>query len=148
MNIACIYATKTNHSKKIAESIAQTLDIPAQDVRTHPDLQNVDLLFVVGGIYGSQSLPVLLDYLHQLEANSVKRAALVTSSFSKGAPQGQVREILRQKGVSVFEEECFCQGSFLFLKLGHPNAKERDAAAAFARKIRRACKDQDSASSV
>ena len=47
MKTALLYATRTDHSKKIADAIAKSLQIKAQDVKTKPELQEVDLLFVV-----------------------------------------------------------------------------------------------------
>ena len=136
MNVAVIYATKTKHSKKIAESIANALNVDALDVRSSPVLSGVDLLYIVGGIYGGQSLPVLLNYVGTLDGSNIKQAVLITSCASKKSPQTQVRQRLQQKGINVLEEEFLCQGSFLFLSMGHPNKLDLENAAAFALQIR------------
>ncbi len=46
MKCGIIYHTKTGHSRKIAKAIAQELDIEAQDVKSKPVMNDVDLLFI------------------------------------------------------------------------------------------------------
>jgi flavodoxin len=116
-----VYATKTRHSKKIAEAIAQALGVKADNIEERPVPQPADLLFIVGGIYGGQCHPALLTYAEKLDASLVKRAVLVTSSVSvTGRKQTALREVLVKKGVTV-ADELTCTGALLFVKLGHPN---------------------------
>ncbi|WP_373482822.1 hypothetical protein [Acetobacterium sp.] len=82
MKTAVIYATKTKHSKKLAEAIGLSLNINVQNITENPALHDVDLLFIVGGIYGGASMPALLSYIKTLEAPVPKYAALVTSCAS------------------------------------------------------------------
>ncbi len=132
MRTALIYATKTGHSKKLAEAIANELKITALNINTDPKLEDMDLLFIVGGIYGNQSLPELLVYLKRLDGKKVKKAILITSCASKKTKQKAAREILTEKGIAVDEEEFICQGSFLIMGMGHPDKNDLDNAAAFA----------------
>lgn len=130
-NVRILYATKTRHSKKLADAIGEALGVSAENVTARPRLSDVDLLFIVGGIYGGESLPSLLDYVRTLDSASVRRAALVTSCASKKNRQDSVRKLLEEKGIAV-ADEWICQGSFLFMGLGHPNAAELSEAARFA----------------
>lgn len=133
MEIGLVYATKTGHSKKIADEIASVLGIQAQNVVSNPQTANLDLLFVVGGIYGNKSLPEMINYVKSLNAGNVKQAVLITSCVSKRSPQAEVRGILTGNGISV-ADEFICQGNFLFFGMGHPNTKEIESASEFARK--------------
>ena len=45
-----IYATKTRHSKKIAEAIGKALDIIPYNIASDPVIKETDFLFIVGGI--------------------------------------------------------------------------------------------------
>ncbi len=134
MNIALIYATKTGHSRKIAQAAAAALGVKALDLRTNPKIGDVDQLFVVGGIYGGVSAPELLEYVRGLEKGQVKRAAIMTSSVSQSARQTDLRAALLAKGIDVMEEEFKCRGAFLFIGIGRPNAEDLNSAAAFAAK--------------
>jgi len=132
MNIKLVYGTKTSHSRKLAENIARELNIEAQNIANCPHCENVDLLFLAGGIYGGESLPQMLEYVKLIDETQVKNAALITSCVSKKMYQESVRRALLDKGIQVVDE-FVCQGSFLFFGLGHPNKKDIDSAVAFAR---------------
>ncbi len=118
--IKIVYATKTKHSKKIALAIAGALNVEAENIADNPILGSVDLLFIAGGIYGGTSLPSLLEFAKTLEKENIQRVIFVTSSVKKIQGQDAVRKILEEKGIPVIDE-IHCQGSFLFMKFGHPN---------------------------
>lgn len=130
---AIVYATLTGHSKNIAGAMGQALGIRAENAAARPVLGNIDLLFIVGGIYGGNSLPALLNFVKTVDAQSVKKAALVTSS-ARGQKQDRIRELLQNKGVEVLDE-FNCPGSFLCLSFGHPNEMDLQQAVDFAVKI-------------
>jgi flavodoxin len=134
MKTALVYFSRTGHSKRIAKAIAEALQIAALDVKSEPVLNEVDLLFIVGGIYGGASSPELKAYAEGLSKSSVKKAALITSCLNRIHRQSMIREILTRKGIDVAPDEFVCRGSFLFFGLGHPSKEEIDAAISFARK--------------
>jgi len=133
MKTAVIYATKTKHSKKLAEAIGLFLNIKVQNITENPALDDVDLLFIVGGIYGGASMPALLTYIKTIEAPVPKYAALVTSCASGSQRQITVRNILEEKGIKVLDE-FVCKGRILFVSPTHPNAKDLQEATDFAQK--------------
>ncbi|MEI6578114.1 MAG: flavodoxin domain-containing protein [Eubacteriales bacterium] len=124
MKIEVIYATKTGHSKKIATAIAQELKVKATDIKMKPKIENVDLLYIVSGVYGGKSAPVLIEFVKEIDSTQVKQVSLLTSSAGKTTPQKEVREVLISNGVQVAENEFLCQGGFLFVGMGHPNAED------------------------
>jgi flavodoxin len=126
-----IYATKTRHSKKIAEAIGKALDIIPYNIASRPVIKETDFLFIVGGIYGGSSLPELLEFVQNIEGNKVRKAVLITSCTAKKQGQDSVRSILEGKGIPVIDE-ILCQGSFLFMKMGHPNKTDITEAVNFA----------------
>jgi len=121
MNNAVIYYTKLGHSKKIAQAIAEELDVRAQDIRNSPQLDDIDRLYIVSGIYGGLSAPELLDYLKTVDPNQIKKAFLLTSSGGKTTPATNVRALLMERGIPVAEEEFTCQGAIFLFGMGHPN---------------------------
>ena len=133
-SVRVVYATKTRHSKNIAEAIGSALQVPVSNVTDRPAVQEVELLFIVGGIYGGVSLPELLDFVQNLDGDQVQRAALITSCASKKHRQVQVRRLLEDKGIHVVDE-LLCQGSFLLYKWGRPNRSDVQSAVNFARSL-------------
>ena len=118
--VKIVYATKTKHSKKIALALAKALNVQAEDVSKKPNLGTADLLFIVGGIYGGTSLPSLIEFAENLKKENIKKVVFITSSVKKTQGQDAVRKIIEEKHISVVDE-IHCQGSFLFMKFGHPN---------------------------
>ncbi|HNW04990.1 MAG TPA: hypothetical protein PLP20_02660 [Oscillospiraceae bacterium] len=134
MDVKLLYATRTQHSRKLAGAIGERLGLTPQNLLRDPAPESADLLFVVGGIYGGESMPALLDYLKKLDAAKVRRAALVTSCGGGTQGQASARRILEGKGIEVLGE-FICKGSFLFFSLPHPSREDLDRAANFAEKI-------------
>lgn len=131
-SVRVVYATKTKHSKKIAEAIGSALKAEVSNVTDRPRVEEVELLFIVGGVYGGDSLPVLLDFVRNLDGDKVQHAALVTSCASKKHRQEKVRQILAGKGIDIVDE-FLCQGSFLLYKWGRPNKRDVQGAVEFAK---------------
>jgi flavodoxin len=130
MNIRLVYATMTKHYKKLADAIAQDLNISAENVKISLKMENVDLMIIVGGIYGGESLPEMLAFVKSLDSNAVKKAVLITSCVTKKMGQKTVRQSLTENGIEV-ADEYICQGSFLIKALGHPNKNEIKEAVEF-----------------
>lgn len=134
-NVSVIYATKTQHSRKIAEAIGRELGVKAINIANDPQLAEEELLFIVGGIYGGKCNPELLSYAEKLDASLVKKAVLVTSSASDSLrSQKELREFLMKKGIDVVDE-IGCTGSILFVKAGHPNQADLRTVAKAAKNI-------------
>lgn len=134
MEIEVLYATRTQHSRKLAEAIGRRLGLTPRNLLKDPMPASADLLFVVGGIYGGEGMPALLDYLRKLDAFKVRRTALVTSCGGGAQGQASARRILEEKGIEVLGE-FICKGAFLFFSFPHPDFADLDHAAGFAEEI-------------
>jgi flavodoxin len=134
MKASIIYATRTGHSKKIAKAIAKGLGIEALNIKDFPVLEETDLLFIVGGIYGGKSSPQLLEYLKTLVPNKIGKAVLITSAGSLQFSQTDVRQALTKQGIPVATEEYRCRGRVFIYAMGHPSKAEIEAAVEFALK--------------
>jgi flavodoxin len=135
MKYAVVYFTRTGHSRGIAKAVASSLKVGAEDVNDDPSLHGVDLLFIVGGIYGGASDSRLLRFVDRIEPAMVKKAVLITSSAGGSRGQPRVRDILAKNGIEVLADEYRCRGNFLLIGLFHPKQREIDGAAAFAVKM-------------
>ena len=57
MDIQVLYHTKTGHSRKIAQAVAQAVGVQARDIAQWQEETGCDVLFLVGGIYGGIFTP-------------------------------------------------------------------------------------------
>ena len=129
--LAVVYATKTKHSKKLAEAIGNALKVKAENVKSSPKLGEIDRLFIVGGLYGGESLPELLEFVKNLDSSNIKSAVLISSSASDKTGQEHIRKLLDEKKIAIVGEfRCF--GSFLVMKMGRPNKEDIRKAVDFA----------------
>lgn len=129
MKINVVYATRTQHSKKIAEAIGQEFAVKAQDVQAYLEPQTADMQFIVGGIYGGKEHPALLAYAEKLVPATAGKVVLVTSSlFKKQRQQKEFRRIMEEKGIEI-AAEIGTDGAFLFFKASHPTEEDIQAVA-------------------
>lgn len=134
-NISIVYATKTQHSRKLAEAIGEELGVEAINITEHPQPKETDLLFIVGGIYGGKCNPELLSYAEKLDTFIAGKVVLVTSSVSiSHRSQRDLRILLVNKGIDVIDE-ITCTGGLLFVKSSHPNKKDIQVIAEAAKDI-------------
>ena len=55
MESIIIYSSMTGHSKKIANQMADSLNLKAYNIKEEkPEISDCDLLFIVSGIYGGK----------------------------------------------------------------------------------------------
>lgn len=138
-SIGVVYATKTQHSRKLANAIGKEFNVEAINAAENLQPESADLLFIVGGIYAGQCNPDLLSYAEKLDKSIVSKVVLVTSSTSiSQRSQRDLRSILEKKGIDVVDE-ITCTGGFLFIKLGHPNKKDIQAVVEAAKGISDSC---------
>ncbi len=129
MNTHIIYSTKANHGQRLAQKIGTALNIPFSPVSERPTLNNIDILFIIGGIYSGNTLPELLPYIKSLTADSVKRAALITCPsgfYDVRLPESRqllTHKLLVEKNIEVIGEH-FCPCGLIPLPFGQPSSKE------------------------
>lgn len=131
-----IYCTMTGHSKKIANAIGKELNITPKNVLDSPTLQDVDILFIVGGIYDKKSSPKLIEYLNGVSKENIKKVFLITSSCYGKTGASEVRELLSKKGIKVSDKEFTCRGGFLFFYMFRPNKNDLNSAIDFAKRAK------------
>lgn len=123
MKTGIIYATKTKHSKKLADAIGAALNIKPENIAFQPQFADMDLLIIVAGIYGGESMTELIEYVKKLDPSAAKSVALVTNCASGRQKQLTVRNILERNGINVIDE-FVCKGAILFVAARHPNAMD------------------------
>jgi len=129
-----VYATRTKHSQKLAEAIGSALNSKPENIDSAPRFSDLDVLFIVGGIYGGESMPELVEYVRSLDSSVAKSVALVTNCASGRQKQRTVRSILEGNGIAVIDE-FVCKGAILFVALRHPDKKDLANAVDFAKGV-------------
>lgn len=134
MKTGIIYATKTKHSKKLADAIGAALNIKPENIASQPQFADMDQLIIVAGIYGGESMPELIEYVKKLDPSAAKSVALVTNCASGRQKQLTVRNILEGNGINVIDE-FVCKGAILFVAMRHPNAMDLANATNFVKNL-------------
>lgn len=130
--IGVAYFSKTGHSTKIANAVAEAKGLKAVSV-TEQAATDAELIYLVSGIYAGQCAPELLKFVEALDAAKTKQVALITSCASMKQGQDAVRKALEEKGIKVVDEH-LVPGGFLVLKMGHPNKADIADAVEFSKR--------------
>jgi hypothetical protein len=134
MKNVIVYKSKTGNSKKIAEAVADALKIEILDAAERPTLEDVNILFVSGGIYAGKSSKDLIRLASCLSRENVKKAAILTTSANGAKNQPALTAALSAKNIKIAGEYC-CKGRFLFAAKDRPYQEDIENAVSFARKI-------------
>lgn len=126
------YYTRTGHSRRIAETVAQALSLPVKTITDLPE--PTELMFIVGAVYFSRSAPQMLKAVRRLSNRLVRRAVLITTSGS-GRGQKETRRVLAERGIMVEDEEFICRGKILCFNRGRPSEQDIRDAVAFAQRM-------------
>ena len=133
MKIAVRYYSRGGNTKKLADAIANAVDVDAETTSV-PLTEDVDILFLGSSVYANGVDNAIKEFVNGISVKVSKvvnfsTAALVKSSYR------QVSKLLEGKHIPFAKEEFYCRGSFAMMHKGRPNADDCKAAAEFARKI-------------
>ncbi len=133
--INVLYQSRSGNTRKAAEAIADVCGVEAVNINEPNNISGSDLLFVGMGIYAGKPDSFLLDYLDQLPANTIKGAALFSTS-AQGKDQMQLAvNLLEHKGIQIYPRHLLLKGRFLFFNKGKPGEEELRAAREFAGEV-------------
>ena len=140
-----VYSTRSGNTKKVAEAIASELNCPCLQITSDSaavSINDYDTVFIGTGIYKGQPHQDLLGYLQTVRLNGKKQFALFMTCFGWGKNVAEKNVIdtlggaLDAKGQRMLNNHFSCFGGGLgFVKRGHPDAEELDAAKKWAREI-------------
>ena len=133
MKIEIRYFTKTGNTKKLAEAIAQELNIEAQELSAHLS-EKTDILFLCNSVYWAGADSSVKKFITENKSNigllvNVSTAAMIESTYA------QTKKIAEKEGVKLSDKEFHCRGKFTALHSGHPDEADIAAVKAFARKV-------------
>ena len=131
MKIEIRYFTKTGNTEKLAEAIAQELNIEAQELSA-PLIEKVDILFLCNSVYWAGADSSVKKFITENKSNIgllVNTAAMIESTYA------QIKKIAEKEGVKLSDKEFHCRGKFTALHSGHPDEADIADVKAFARKV-------------
>ncbi len=139
-----VYSTRSGNTRKVAEAIASELNCPCLRITSDSStvsINDYDTVFIGTGIYKGQPHQDLLNYL-DTTINGKKQFALFMTCFGWGKRIADknvidtLQGILEAKGQRMLNNPYSCFGGGLgFVKRGHPDAEELDAAKKWAREM-------------
>lgn len=138
MNIKVLYHSSTGNTKKLADAIANELEVNAEPIGEEPILfsEPVDLLFIGDGVYFGKANKRTLSLINKLNPNTIKKVAVFATYGGQEKIGAELKKSLQDRGLSVIEEPFTCQGqSWLFLNRHHPNEQELKEVREYARKV-------------
>jgi flavodoxin len=152
VKVIVLYASKGGNTRKIAQAVASEIDCEALDVAADSglsalDLDNFDLVFLGTGIYTGNPIAEMEQYIQAADLGKSKRFALFITWGGAGKTRQMVadklRKMLEDKGQQVAENMFSCYGGskFSFLKRGHPNSEDIQAAKHWANELVRGWQD-------
>lgn len=133
MNIAVRYFTKTGNTKKLADAIAQELNVEARELSVSLN-EKADILFICNSVYWAGADGSVKKFIRD---NKEKIGLLVNVSTAamKESTYAQIKKIAEKENVKLSDQEFHCRGKFTALHSGHPDEADIAAVKAFAGKV-------------
>jgi flavodoxin len=134
-DIAVFVDSRGGNTRKVADAIAEELGITVGDLGT-PLPDDAKTLFLGSGTYGGKPGEAMMKFIGAGTFTGRKVALLGTSASPAGSEKmiAVMAETLKQKGAIILGS-WHCQGRFLLLNWGRPNAEDLDNAKKFAREM-------------
>ena len=133
MKVEIRYFSRGGNTKKLAEAIAEAIEVPAKTVN-EPLTEDVDILFLGSSVYAYGVDENIKDFINHIDVKVGKVVNFSTAAIIKST-YNQVKKLLDQKNIPMDNKEFYCKGSFGPLHKGKPNSDDLKAIAEFAREI-------------
>lgn len=145
MNIQVIYHSQSGNTKKVAEAMAQELNITAVPIEQAQDVcrEPVDLLLIGDGMYFGGMSGEMKRFIDTLEPQNIRNAAVFSTSGGSWpmGPAG-LKKQLTARAISVLEQSFKCHGSAFGVAFpSHPNEADLADAQRFARSVAESIKE-------
>ncbi len=137
MRTRLVYSSLTGNTRRLAEAMAESLQIPAQRAKDATGLDGADLLFLGSGVYAGRAGRAMRALLSRSRGLAGVKVALFGTYGGEPSHLDRMARAVEEKGAQVIGRFS-CRGrdwSVLGLVArSHPSPTEIEAAAAFARR--------------
>ncbi len=134
MTTAIRYYTQTGNTKKLADSIAETVGVKAEDVSV-PLEGYTDILFLGSSVYAAGVDAKVKEFIRTLKPENVGKVVCFSTAALLPSTYRQVSGLLKKQGIAVSEKEFHCRGRFLQVHKDRPNAEDIAAVKKFAAEV-------------
>lgn len=132
MNLAVRYYSRGGNTKKVADAIAEALNVEALDI-TNP--VEADVLFLGASMYAFTVDKSIKKYVGGLTADKVKMIVVFSTSASDTSTHKKIAKCLKDKNIKVCEKYLSIPGSFLKMNKGRPNEEDLKHAKEFTKEV-------------
>ncbi|MDE6580230.1 MAG: flavodoxin [Ruminiclostridium sp.] len=133
MKIAIRYFTRSGHTQKLAEAIAEKIHIEAETISL-PLSEKVDILFLGCSYYAFDMDKEVKSFIAENKDKIGEIVCFGTSAMMKSMKK-PMKKVADMYGIKLSDEEFHCKGEFKFANKGRPNADDLNQAALFAEKV-------------
>ena len=134
MNVAVRYYTKTGHTKKLADAVAEAVGVEAQPISS-PVVEPVDILFLGNSYYAFNIDPEVREFIRKLDKTKIGKIVNFGSAAMLNSTYKRVKAEADKAGIPMDQREFHCRGEFKGIHKGKPDESDLRAAAEFAKKI-------------
>lgn len=136
MKLKVMYCSSSGNTKKVGDAIASAVGQIAEHIPPAYPLENVDLLFLGGGVYAGKIKKEMEEFIETLDPSRAKKVALYSTSGGQDTAIVKMRELLAKRGIEVMDESFLCRGKFfVFFNRKRPNDEDIKKAQEFANKM-------------
>lgn len=137
MKVKVMYHTRKGNTEKVAHAIAQTVGLKTAELVPPAYLpENLELLFLGGGLYAGKIDKTMEKFIHMLNPDRVRNVALFGTTGGQDKGIQQMKELLEKQGINVLSESFLCKGRFfVFFNRKHPNEIDLQEAQSFAKRV-------------
>ena len=131
MKAAVRYYTKSGNTKRLAEAVAEALDVKAQAV-DQPMSGRADVVFMCASVYAGSPDKAVSDFVKQ-NARDIGKLVVLSTSASGKSTHAKIKAMAEDMGIQVADAFFHCPGAFMFLHKNRPNAEDCRKAIEFAK---------------
>jgi flavodoxin len=140
MVVKVIFHSMTGNTRKVAEAIASEVGVRAEEVATGTLNDNIDVLFLGDGNYGSNIHAKTKQFIAGLDPHKVKNVAIFGTYGGVNNAAPKMKALLETKGLHIVNDGFTCKGkAWLFMNRKSPTEADIAAAKAFARQVIEQC---------
>lgn len=136
MKTEVVYYSRSGNTKKVADAIAQELGKVSKPVPLDYPIERTGILFLGAGAYKGKVSKKMKEFIDTLTLERARNVVLFgTSVFKDQKHLTYMRNLIKAKGINVYDETFNCPGKLFLLKAGSPNDNDLKEAREFARSI-------------
>ena len=133
MKIAVRYYTRGGNTKKVADAIAEALNVEALDITNN--VEGADILFLGSSMYAFTVDKNIKAYVGALTKENAKMIVSFSTSASDTSTHKKIAKCLKDKEIQIHEKHLSIPGQFLKMNKGRPNEKDLEVAKQFAKEV-------------